>query len=157
MVLTNGGPAGLANAFMVGVQFRLLELLFDQPAEFDGLLSQFIDAVTAETAQVLGRLAPVDPSAVAPYLGRYTNTALGEVTISLRGDRLLFDAGELWLELRPVAGEEDAFLFYDGPIGSPSDSLTFRDGAGGPPAMVMVVGELTYSFEAVAPMATPVP
>jgi CubicO group peptidase (beta-lactamase class C family) len=157
VVLTNGGPAGLANAFIVGVQFRLLELLFDQTPEIEALLTQFIAVTTEGNAQVLAQLAPVDPAAVAPDLGRYVNPALGEVTVALRGGRLLFDAGEVWLELRPVAPATGVFLFYDGPIGSATDTLTFQAGADGRPTMVMTVGELTYTFEAVAPAATPVP
>ena len=160
VVLTNGPQVGTAYFFTQAIKVRLLELLFDQPAEIDPFLPGLLDDLAADTAQILARLGPVDPSSVAPYLGRYSNPALGEVVVALRGDRLLFDADELWFELRPLVGEEATYLFYDGPLGAFTDTVTFREGAVGQPSLVMAVTEaeaLTYTFESVAPVATPQP
>jgi hypothetical protein len=52
----------------------------------------------------------VDPAAVEPYLGRYTQPTLGEVRITWRRDQLVLEAGELVTELRARA--------TDGPKGS---------------------------------------
>jgi CubicO group peptidase (beta-lactamase class C family) len=159
VVLTNGPQVGTAYFFTQAIKFRLLELLFDQTPEIDPFLPGLLADLAAETAQVLARLGPVDPSAVAPYLGGYSNPALGEVVVTLRGNRLLFDAGELWFELRPLAGEEATYLFYDGPLGASTDTVTFLKGTAGRPAMVMAVTEageaLSYTFDQVAPVATP--
>jgi CubicO group peptidase (beta-lactamase class C family) len=97
-------------AFEYAVQFRLFEILFDQPAEFAG-------ALTA-AARSLPALGKVDPAAVTPYLGRYKDPDLGEVTIVLRGGRLILDAGELSSELRPRAdgGGEVVYLLHDPPL-----------------------------------------
>ena len=125
------------------------------------MLPGLLDDLAAEIAQVLAQLGPIDPAAVAPYLGRYANPALGEVTVALRGDRLLFDAGELWFELRPVAGEEDTYVLYDGPQVLPTDRVIFGDGADVRPTIVLALtqaGEaLRYSFEPLTPAATPTP
>jgi hypothetical protein len=99
---------------------------------------------------------------VAPYLGRYAHPTLGEVTVALRGGKLLFDAGEVWLELRPLAGAEATYLFYAGPLGSPTDTVTFRADTDGRSAMVLSITEadgeaLTYPFESVAPATGPSP
>ncbi len=161
VVLTNGPEAGTAYFFTQAVKFRLLEMLFDQPPEIDPLLTEVLGATAAQTAQLLARIGSVDPVAVAPYLGRYTNPTLGEVVVALRDGRLLFDAGEVRLEMRPVVGDGAAYVFYDGPLGSPTDSVTFREGTGGRPAMVLAVTEadgeaLTYTFESLV-AATPTP
>ena len=39
-------------------------------------------------------LVDIDQAAVAPYLGRYTNDALGEITIELEDGKLIMDVGE---------------------------------------------------------------
>ena len=54
------------------VQFRLLELLFDQSAEIHALLGPVLRAQTAQAAELRSHLGTVDPdAAVTPYLGRY--------------------------------------------------------------------------------------
>jgi hypothetical protein len=160
VVLTNGPEVGTAYYFALAVQIRLLELVFDQPAEIDPVLPGLLADLAAETTQVVAQLGPVDPAAVAPYLGRYGNPALGEVVVALRGGKLLFDAGELWFELRPVVGADGTYLFFDGPQVTPADTVTFQMGGDGRPAMVVALtgaaGEaLTYTFEPVAAAATP--
>ena len=159
VVLTNGPQVGTAYYFIQAIKFRLLELLFDQPAEIDPFLPELLEHLAIETAHVLAQLGPVDPSTVAPYLGRYRNPVLGEVVVALRADRLLFDAGELWFELRPLMGEKATYLFYDGPLGASTDTVLFREDTAGRPVMVMAVTEageaLSYTFDLVAPVATP--
>ena len=103
VVLTNSlSLAPIPLAFQSAVEIRLFELLFDQPAEFVAQLMAQAEALAAcRPPRSLGRL---EPPAVTPYLGRYANAGLGEVSLSLRDDRLVLDAGELSSELRPLAG-----------------------------------------------------
>jgi CubicO group peptidase (beta-lactamase class C family) len=162
VILTNdvarGGP------FTSAVQFRLLELLFDQPAEIDPLLAQFLGGGGSEAP----RFGQVDAAAVAPYLGRYTNSALGEVELRLEGERLVLDAGEVRSALRPLvdeAGQVTAYVFADPPLAGAPAPVTLRQGADGRPEVAVTVeGEnpeatQTYVFTQVeaSAAATPAP
>jgi CubicO group peptidase (beta-lactamase class C family) len=105
VILSNASALPGAVAFTFAVHFHLLELLFDQPAEIDAQLLALAQARAAGRPQLASH---VDPGAVAPYLGRYTQPTLGEVTITWRGDRLVLDAGERATELRARAGRRRA-------------------------------------------------
>ena len=115
-VLSNASALPGALAFTSAVHFRLLELLFDQSAEMDTQLSTLVEARAAGRPQ----LAPhVDPAAVAPYLCRYTHPTLGEMTIALRDNRLVLDAGKLASELRRRAVDgpsASVYLLHDPPL-----------------------------------------
>jgi hypothetical protein len=114
VILTNEiSLAPVPLIFQAAVLFRLLELLFAQPAEFDAQLTAQIAA-----ARPHWTLGTVDADAVAPYLGRYGNPELGEVMLSLRGERLILDTGELSSELRPRAdrGGATVYLLHDPPL-----------------------------------------
>jgi hypothetical protein len=163
VLLTNGGQG--AGTFNYAVQFRLLELLFDQPAEFDALLGPVLEAQTAQVTELRAHLGTVDPDAVAPYLGRYEHPTLGEVEVALRGGTLVFDAGEIRSEMRPkvdAAGQVVRYVFTDPPLTGPTP-VTFRQDAAGRPEIVAVVedegGPTTYVFTVMEPglAATPTP
>ncbi len=163
VILTNGGQG--AATFNYAVQFRLLELLFDQPAEFDALLGPFLEAQTAQLAELQAQLGAVDPAEVSPYLGRYEHPALGEVEVALRDGRLVFDAGEVRSEMRlrvDEAGQVVGYVFTDSPLAGPTP-VTFRQGDDGQSEVVVEVptesGPTTYVFTFVAPGpgATPTP
>lgn len=117
VILTNSlSLTPMPLAFAYAVQFRLFELLFDQPADFDAQLTALAEASATSRAPLA--LGTVDPAAVTPYLGRYANPALGEVAISMRGNRLVLDTGALSSELRPRAdsGGETGYLLHDPPL-----------------------------------------
>jgi CubicO group peptidase (beta-lactamase class C family) len=164
VILTNSGGQA-AGTFNLAVQFRLLELLFDQPAEFDAMLGPFLKAQTAQMAELQADLGTVDPAAVAPYLGRYEHPTLGEVQVALRDGRLVFDAGEVRSEMRPRlddAGQVVDYVFTDAPLAGPTP-VTFRQGDDGRPEVVADVADegssTTYVFTFVGPnpTATPTP
>ncbi len=148
-------------AFQYGVQFRLFELLFDQPAEFDAALAE---AASARPTLTLGE---IDPAEVAPYLGRYTRPELGEVTVALRGDRLVLDTGEVNSELRPRAddgGGVTAYLLHDPPLSLYSEAYGVTVGfAGASDARRLTVtvpanvtgAEQIYTFEPIPVTGTP--
>ena len=112
--LSPNSPVPLA--FEYAVELRLFELLFGQPADFDAQLTAQAKALSA--ARPPPSLGKVEPAVVAPYLGRYDNTELGEVSLSLRGDRLVLDTGQLNSELRPLAdgGAKTVYLLHDPPL-----------------------------------------
>jgi hypothetical protein len=153
-------------AFNYAVQFRLLELLFDQPSEIDAQLSALLDAVQAAGAIEFGML---DPSAVAPILGRYASPELGEVSLSFRGDRLVLDAGELSSELRPRQTDgagPTTYLFHDPPLSLMSEgnfgTVSFEDGDATFRMLLSIPANPTgperiFVFESLIPDGTPSP
>ncbi len=94
-------------------------------------------------------LGTVDPAAMAPYLGRYASAALGAVSLSLRGDRLVLDAGELSSELRPLAdgGAPPVYLLHDPPLSLFSEAygatVRFTGGAQAPRLTITVPASVT--------------
>ena len=84
VILTNGISADF---FTYAVQFRLFELVFGQPATFDPMVTAVIAATAQQRAELQQQLGPIDPVAVAPYLGRYTHDVLGEVEVALDGGK----------------------------------------------------------------------
>jgi CubicO group peptidase (beta-lactamase class C family) len=131
VVLTNGINAEF---FTYAVQFRLFELVFDQPATFDPVITAAIAGTAQQRAELQRQLAPVDPAAVAPYLGRYTHDVLGEVEITLGDGRLIFDAGEFQAELwglQDPGTEEATYLTSDLPLSGVA-TVTFGEESGAP-------------------------
>ncbi len=148
VVLTN---AQASNAFNGAVQLRLLELLFDQPAESVAQTEFGIEQARTTLEQSRERLLERVPQAEAePFVGRYRNAALGEITLEWVDDQLVLDAGEFRTEVRPYlnhAGEFDTYLTYGGAIsGLPVELRTGEDGSLG---VVIGQGAEAYLFEAV--------
>ena len=94
---------------------------------------------------------------MTPYLGRYANPDLGEVTLALQEDVLTLEAGAIRSQLLPRIDDDGAVTGYlpvTPPWASnpPDAMLTFED-AGDRPRLVMSVrsdpGEETvvYVFE----------
>jgi hypothetical protein len=145
VVMSNGR---LTNAFTQAVRYRLLELAFDQAHEFDAQAS-FAHNQTVELAlaPVAGAVA-VDPAVVTPYLGRYTNEALGEVVLRLEGETLILDSSELVMEVRAQVDDTGATSGYVihsfiGPVLGLPVQLT-NDGAGNP---VLILGQDVVQYE----------
>jgi CubicO group peptidase (beta-lactamase class C family) len=128
VVLTNGISAEF---FTYAVQFRLFELAFDQPATFDPVITAVIAAIAQQRVELQRQLAPLDPAAVAPYLGRYTHDVLGEVDIELGDETLILDAGEFRAELRPLPDAGMTYLTSDLPLPGPA-TVTFTEDDGAP-------------------------
>jgi CubicO group peptidase (beta-lactamase class C family) len=160
VVLTNSIQTG--ELFATSVQYRLLELLFGQPAEIDPLLEEFFVGYQSGLAEFQTLLGDVDPATVVPYLGRYSNPALGEVDLALRDGQLIFDIGELQTELRPLLDESShpvGYVMVDAPLAGPTP-LLLQETAGGRPEIVATIeGDDTatyvFTFNEPAGAATP--
>jgi hypothetical protein len=165
-VVTLTNASGTAGPFMYAVQFRLLELLFDQPATFDTLLAASLTSAAEGRADLLTHLGEIDPAAVTPFLGRYANPELGEVALLLQEDALIWEAGAIRSQLLPRVddGTVTGYLTVTPPWASnpPEAMLTFED-TGDQPRLLMTVrgdpGEedVIYTFEPIALAATPTP
>jgi hypothetical protein len=166
VVLTNA-TVGVAGTFTVATTYRLLELLFDQPATIDAALAPGLAAAAQGRTDFLAHLGQVDPAAVTPYLGRYANPDLGSATLALRAGKLVFDAGEHRSELRPHVGADGTvsdYVFIDPPLGGfpPEFRVTFDQDAAGPRIVVTLLAspgeaDLVYPFAPVGAAATPAP
>jgi len=165
VVLTNRDGRGgmLASA----AQFRLFELLFDQPATIEALLETIISAEAVGRADLLADLGQVDMAAVAPYLGSYANPDLGAMTLAVRGGKLVFDTGAARSELRPrldAAGAVADYAFIDPPWGTnpPKMQVTLEKAADGKPRVALTAhadpgeADLIYPYE-LTEAATPAP
>jgi hypothetical protein len=164
VILTNDARKG--SWLTLAVEYRLYELLFDQPPEIDALLDQILEAQAAQLAQLQTQLRPGDPAAVTPYLGRYDHPTMSEIELTLRDGRLILDAGEARSELRPVVdetGQVAAYIFADPPLAGAPATVTFRQGADGRPEVVARVevenpeAAATYVWTPLAPAAAAPP
>jgi CubicO group peptidase (beta-lactamase class C family) len=154
VILTNGQGADYAAQ---AVQFHLIELLFGQPAELAPLATQAVAAAAQQTAALGSQLGDrVDPAAVAPYLGRYRNPSLGEVSLALRDGALILDAGEVRSELLPRLDEQGRVTAYVA-IDPPLTRLPLAFASEGGSSSLMIPNPATgapYVFEPV-PGSTP--
>jgi hypothetical protein len=131
VILTNGVSADF---FKLAVQYRLFELVFDQPATVDPLVRGAIAASAQQSAELQRQLGDVDPAAVAPYLGHYRHDVLGEVDIAMGDGTLILDGGGFRAEFEPLgdAGpEETTYLTSDLPLAGVA-TMTFGDEGGRP-------------------------
>lgn len=157
VVLANGQGANLLTE---GLRYRLLELVYDQPAEFEKTITYAEEQGAKAQAELRAQLAEtMDITSVRPFLGTYVNPALGEITLSLVGDALVLDAGEFQTALRVLKASPEGgagFLAADPPVAGLV--VTLRRADDGQPSVVIrsPSGFEEYTFEAIGvPEATP--
>jgi CubicO group peptidase (beta-lactamase class C family) len=145
VILTNGGLG--AKPFTLAARFRLLELLFNQPQQYDAIAAKDLNYNLNAFAAFKADLRPVDPAAVTPFLGRYVNAAMGDVAISLQDGRLVLDTGGYRSELMVQVDDAGNMIGYgmiDPPMGGPGLTVTFAFGSDGRPEMTLkAAGELS--------------
>lgn len=147
VVLTN---AQGTNTFNTSVRDRLFELVFEQGAQSEALMSFALEQIERSLTEFQERLLPaVDAEAVAPFLGTFRSDVLGAITLALEDGVLMLDAGEFQTELRPwvnADGEVASYIALSGPIPTGALDFTERDGE-----HVIVLGEglVSYTFERV--------
>jgi CubicO group peptidase (beta-lactamase class C family) len=92
VVLTNGDPGWLIRS---GFRRKLLEVLFDGRPEADAELAAraktFFEQLAAERKLLT---VPADPGPAAALAARYNSDALGNITVSRRGNATVFDFDE---------------------------------------------------------------
>ena len=103
-ILTNGRASDALNQ---AVRFRLLELLFEQPMEYDAQADFLNQTVRGIVAEPVAEAMPVDAEAVEPFLGRYENDELGELEMVWADEKLFFDVGEFSMEVRALPAQEE--------------------------------------------------
>lgn len=143
-VLTNQQGSVLNGA----VRLRLLELLYEQPAEsveiFEFQLNQVEEART-ELGESLQR--SVDGEAVADHLGSYANDILGSMELSFEDDLLIADVGEFVMQIGSRENDEGELRYLTTApplLGLP---LEFSEDDEGNPIIVIGLGLVEYTFE----------
>ena len=136
-ILANAQGSG---GFNQAIRFRLFELAFGLESEFEEQATFGFKAARDAFAELAADLVNIDPEAVAPYLGRYTNDVLGQIIIELEDGKLIMDVGEFRSELRSKTdedGEVTGYILSDGVgLGTP---LQFSEADQGDP--IVVLGE----------------
>jgi CubicO group peptidase (beta-lactamase class C family) len=146
IVLTNGR---VTNYFNDSVRARLLELIFDQEAEVPAALQFSYEQIQDLLGPPDELLDAVEPAAVAPYLGIYTNEALGDLTLRLEGDALIADVGEFAIPLLPVTEEDEPDLIAGYYATEPPLTgllFEFSENADGERVVEFGQGALAYTF-----------
>jgi CubicO group peptidase (beta-lactamase class C family) len=136
LVLSNGQGT---NAMNEAIRTRLWELVFAQPAEAEAVTTFARDQTNAEFAALAMQLSDtLDGAAIAPFVGRYRNDGLGDMTITVDGNVLLLDSGEYQSHLRPLRGAADqppTCVMIDPPFAGLT--FTFANDEIGQPTMTM--------------------
>ncbi|HEY8446433.1 MAG TPA: serine hydrolase domain-containing protein [Thermomicrobiales bacterium] len=110
VVLAN---AQAANPLTEGVRHRLLELVYDLPAEYDETIRFVEEQGKKNQEETRAQLADtLDKEALIPFLGTYTNSALGVVELRLEGDAAVLDIGEFQSTLRQLKESEPGAIGY---------------------------------------------
>lgn len=148
VVLAN---AEKANTFTVGVRTRLFELVYGVESEVEKGL-EFTLAQMQDTIQELQSLLVQqdDPTDLEPFVGRYTNDALGDVVLALENGRLMMDAGEFRAEVRGVLdreGRPDGYVVIDAPVAGLPVALEHDEQ--GEPVVRLGSGAISYLLERV--------
>lgn len=167
VVLTNA-QSGTAGIFIYAVTFRLLELLFDQPATFDAEMAPRREAAAQGRADFLAHLGQVDADVVAPYLGWFTNPDLGSLRLEMPDGVLHVAAGQYYSELRPLLDDDGVVTGYvpiDPSLGGfpPQLTIALAQASDGQPLLDVTVpvepgeADLLYQFTPLAVEATPTP
>ena len=110
-------------------------------------------------AQISASIGPApDEATIAPFLGTYSNPALGEITLSWDGERLILDGGEIVGEIRTATGEiarAGDFVLTEGPfLGMP---LNLNQTDAGPRVEFADPSQTTqYVFTPIGEFASPV-
>jgi hypothetical protein len=97
--------------------------------------------------QTAGLQKTLDTAALAPYLGTFTNDALGSITLTLKDDKLTMTTESFGAELRRNVDKagKTTYVMFDGPIaGVPFE---FKQDAAGKPVIVLTSPPDTYEFK----------
>ena len=145
IVLTNAQASNLFNEGVVG---RLFELVFNQEPETQRQLDFYLEQIKQQTDELMQQIGDtVDAAAVEPYLGEFTNDALGKIDVSMEDGKLMLDAGEFRTQLLPYSdkeGELQGYIQTDPPLQGAVYRL--EEDADGAPVIVLGRAAVEYTF-----------
>ncbi|MEZ4668926.1 MAG: serine hydrolase domain-containing protein [Anaerolineae bacterium] len=143
VILTN---AQATNLFNEAIRYRLLELVYDQPMEYDPTIDFALQQIAENQTQIQEQLRSLDETAIKPYLGTFKSDVLGEADISLVDSKLMMDVGEFSTELRPIEDGKGRlnYVMMEPPLAG--SLLQFKlDDAGQPTIEINLITDL-YTF-----------
>jgi CubicO group peptidase (beta-lactamase class C family) len=142
VILSNGQ---LANTLTEGIRARLLELLYDQPMEYDESIAFVIEQGETAFAERQESFTELDAEAVEPYLGTFGNETLGAATLTLEDGVLRLDVGEFAIPLQPITSDEGEIRYSmtEPPLtGTPLEFALDGD----TPTIILDIGTDVYTF-----------
>jgi CubicO group peptidase (beta-lactamase class C family) len=143
VVMTNGQASNLFNK---AILVRLLELVYDQPMEYDASIDFAIQQVEEAVAKAQKQFRELDEEAVQPYLGAFQSDVLGEMVIALADGKLTMDVGEFVTELRKTMTDTGGvrYTMIEPPL--VGNMLEFKMDASSNPVIVIDIVTDTYTF-----------
>lgn len=129
------------------VRQRLLELLYGQEDETSAALDLVVRTLRDNRERAENRRIDIDLEALEPYFGDYSNAELGDLTMTLDGDRVLVDVGEFSTEVLLFHNQEQditAYAFIQPPLAGLEFKLSEDDG---PPSIIVGLGVVEYRFD----------
>jgi CubicO group peptidase (beta-lactamase class C family) len=139
--------ARLANVFAEGVRRKLLSVVFEQESEYDKTIDYVLEQDEEGKKKLEQQLqGGYDASAVAPYLGTFSNTILGDILLAEQDGKLMLDAGEFTTELRVRVNDkgETEYVTVDPPY--PDLSFEFVEEDSQPVIRLDMLTDV-YTFE----------
>ena len=144
VVLSN---ARASNTFNQAVRQRVLELVYGQPAESEAAVGFYEQLMQKNRQELAARALPLDAEAVAPFLGSFSNEALGTISLSVGEDgTLTLQTPEWSTGLQPVRDEQGNVQYVSaGPpqAGVPFSLVMESDGT---PVVLLALPPDTYRF-----------
>lgn len=145
LVLTNGQGT---NTMSEAIRTRLFELAFAQQPQAEANATFVLQQAKAKGAEASKQITDtLDIEALTPFLGRYTNNALGDVSLVVEDNALYLDAGEFRPQLKPVlgeAGQPQAYVMIDPPV--PGTLFAVKNDDAGKPTIAFEFGSELYTF-----------
>lgn len=127
--------------------YRLLEMLTGSEQVYDQGVHKSAWEVEKQiiTLSLVTRKR-VNPDKIAPFLGSYHNTLLGDIKLVLHADHTLWiDFGEYESAIRPLVLEENQYIFFDSIFIGKTIQMTLNPD--GTPRLSWSGNEDTYVFE----------
>ncbi len=146
------GIAVISNAqgsvFNQAVRFRLFELVYGQPKEFDPQYQYVLTTMGQMIKeQTTGLQKTLDAAALKPYLGTFSNDALGTITLKLQDDKLTLTTESFSAELRRNVDKagKTMYVMFDGPLAGLA--FDFKQDDAGKPLIVLSSATDVYQFK----------
>ena len=138
-----------ANAFVELVGLRLIELLYEQPSDAAPQLAFYAEQMERSLEETRERIQPsVDADEVKAFLGSYSNSALGTISLEMEDDQLVLDAGEFRTDVRPYLNRQGEFQSYVTYGGSASGlPVRLQEDEDGTRTVRLGEGAVSYTFE----------
>jgi CubicO group peptidase (beta-lactamase class C family) len=144
VILTNADPGWILRSQL---RRKLLEVLFEGRPEADAAVAaqakSFYDHLAAERKLLTVPAATAEAAKLAPH---YVNEALGDITVTRKGDATIFDMGEWHSEMASRRNPDGSLSFIT--IAPGITGFEFVVGSGPKPSLIVRDAQHEYVFAA---------